>query len=187
MSSLYIIIGVCLIIGLGIKYLENRFWWSDNPVSWRSGKWKNYKKTTHDETISNFEWYEDSLYEKCYLMTKRESLFFRKLSEYTKDKDYIICPKVRVEDVIWVSKTNGMRLWGISGKLDRSHIDFVLIGKTDLKTKFAIELDDSTHDSYYAKKHDRIKNDAFECTSIKLIRFDDPNVSPEEFLRKGIV
>ncbi|MBX9809475.1 DUF2726 domain-containing protein [Candidatus Gracilibacteria bacterium] len=187
MSSLYIIIGVCLIIGLGIKYLENRFGGSDNPVSWRSGKWKNYKKTTHDETISNFEGYEDSLYEKCYLMTKRESLFFRKLSEYTKDKDYIICPKVRVEDVIGVSKTNGMRLWGISGKLDRSHIDFVLIGKTDLKTKFAIELDDSTHDSYYAKKHDRIKNDAFECTSIKLIRFDDPNVSPEEFLRKGIV
>jgi very-short-patch-repair endonuclease len=59
-----------------------------------------------------------------------------------------------------------------------------LIGKIDLKTKFAIELDDATHNSWYAKNHDKVKDEAFKCTSIPLLRFKNMEVTPEEFIKK---
>ena len=119
-------------------------------------------------------------------MTKREALFFRKLSEYIQNKDYIICPKVRLEDIIGVKNTGRFRPWIVSSKLDRSHIDFVLIWKTDLRTKFAIELDDTTHDTDWGNRNDSIKNEAFSKVHIPLLRFREANITPEELYRSGI-
>lgn len=147
---------------------------------------------THDETVwfdkkSNFWEYGDSLYAKGYLMTKREALFFRKLSEYIQNKDYIICPKVRLEDIIGIKNNGRFRPWIVSWKLDRSHIDFVLIGKTDLRTKFAIELDDTTHDTFRWNKSDSIKDEAFARINIPLLRFREANITPNELYSMGII
>lgn len=121
-------------------------------------------------------------------MTKRENIFFQNLCDYIKDKDYLICPKVRLEDVIGVRSSNKwFRPWKVSSRLDRAHLDFILIGKTDFITKIAIELDDSTHDNWYWRDHDRAKNEACEKVWVKLLRFRDPNISHEEFAQNGIV
>ena len=132
--------------------------------------------------------YINYLYKKDYIMTKRENQFFQNLSEYIKDKDYLICPKVRLEDIIWVRSTHrGFRPWKASSRLDRAHVDFILIGKTDFMTKMAIELDDSTHDNSYWRDHDRAKNEAFEKVGVKLLRFRNSDISHEELRNAWIV
>lgn len=148
----------------------------------KSKSWLLEKKS---ESI--FWEYIDYLYKKEYLMTKRENIFFKNLCEYIKDKDYLICPKVRLEDVVGVRSTRKwFRPWKASARLDRAHIDFILIWKTDFITKIAIELDDTTHDNGYWRDHDRAKNEAFEKVWVKLLRFRDPNTSHEEFGRMWI-
>ncbi len=104
-------------------------------------------------------------------MTKSEAHFYRALEGYLENKDYIICPKVRVEDIVGVKSHFGFRPWKVSWKLDRSHIDFLLIWKTDLRTKLAIEVDDPTHDTFLGKKRDNIKNEACRIAGIPLLRF----------------
>ena len=138
---------------------------------------------------NNIFWvYEDGLYDRGYLMTPSEEIFFKRLCEYVKDKDYIVCPKVRLGDVIDIEKKRWHRIWNfigrpwtVSGKLNRSHIDFVLIGKKNSMIKLAIELDDpKTHHSPYARYHDKIKNEAFKHVNIPLLRFQKAEVTEDE-------
>jgi hypothetical protein len=88
----------------------------------------------NDDTM--FGIYGESLYDLGYLMTPSEEIFFKRLCEYVQDKDYIVCPKVRLWDIITIEKRRWHHIWSFIGrpwqvtwKLDRSHIDFVLIGK----------------------------------------------------------
>lgn len=140
---------------------------------------------------SSFGEYANNLYKKEYLLTYSESRFFKRLWAYISNKDYIICPKVRMEDVIWITDISTekwpMRPYWISWKLDRNHIDFVLIWKHDLRIKFAIELDDPTHNSDKSMQRDKIKNDAFLSAHVPLIRFKKVEPSFDDFKSKGIL
>ncbi len=139
------------------------------------------ENVSKEKRSSVFGEYSGHLYKKDYLMTKREASFYRTLQWYLQDKDYIICPKVRIEDIIWVRSNFWFRPWKVSWRLDRSHIDFLLIWKTDLKTKYAIEVDDYTHDSYSGKERDTVKNEACAIAGIPLLRFRDTSEIKEIF------
>lgn len=77
--------------------------------------------------------------------------------------------------------------WTVSGKLDRSHINFVLIGKKNSLIKLAIELDDpKTHHSPHTRYHDKIKDEAFKYVNIPLLRFQKAETSKEEFQKAWI-
>ena len=65
-----------------------------------------------------------------------------------------MCPKVRLEDFIYV--TNKQELYKYRGYIKSRHIDF-LICDNDLHIKFAIELDDKTHNTEKAKSTDEFK------------------------------
>jgi len=102
-------------------------------------------------------------------MTLYEAMFFKNLLKYATKKGYIVCPKVRVSDIITIERKRWHRRWNfigrpwiVSAKLDRLHVDFLLIKEKGLTTVCAIELDDKTHDSQERKKADNIKNKAFE-------------------------
>jgi len=54
-------------------------------------------------------------------------------------------------------------------KIAQKHVDFVIFDK-DLYVLFAIELDDSTHETKDAKKRDHLKDKAFAAAGIPLKR-----------------
>ncbi len=145
----------------------------------------------NDSTL--FWVYQDGLYSQKYLLTPSEQIFFNRLQEYIKDRDYIICPKVRLGDIIGIEKKRWHRVWTfigrpwtVSGKLDRSHIDFLLIDRKSSLIRYAIELDDSSHASPQARYHDRVKTEACESVELPLLRFQNAHVTHEEFVESWI-
>ena len=91
------------------------------------------------------------------------------LRKFTDEKQYIICPKVRLEDFIDV--TNKQELYKYRGYIKSRHIDF-LICDNKLHIKFGVELDDKTHNSNKAKNTDEFKNKLFDTIQIKLYRIN---------------
>ena len=80
---------------------------------------------------------------------------------------YIICPKVGVKDLL--SVTDQKQYMKYFHKIAQKHVDFVICDK-DLYVLFAIELDDSTHETKDAKKRDQLKDKAFAAAGIRLKR-----------------
>lgn len=79
----------------------------------------------------------------------------------------IICPKVGVKDLLAVTDTKQYMKY--FHKIAQKHVDFVICDK-DLYVLFAIELDDSTHETKNAKKRDHLKDKAFAAAGIPLKR-----------------
>lgn len=111
-------------------------------------------------------------YESKMLLTRTEYAFFKKLRKFTDKKRYMICPKVRLEDFIYV--TNRKELSKYRGYIKSRHVDF-LICDDDLHIICGIELDDKSHDEKEAKRIDKFKNELFEAIGVKLyrVRVDD--------------
>lgn len=154
-------------------------------------KYQNKNKVSEIQWIDKFkkelEKYKYLIFKKDYVTTYSEWQFFRRLVQYTENKDVLIFTKVRVEDIIWIKATNkGFRPYSISGRLDRSHVDFVCVQKSTLKIICAIELDDPSHISDYAKEHDAVKNFIFDFVKIPLIRFTSISPTDEEFRAKWL-
>ena len=93
-------------------------------------------------------------YQAKYLLTKNEWNQYKQLKKIADIKGYVICPKVRLFDII-EPKTGHEKYKTLMYKIQSKHIDFVICDK-DLRIKAAIELDDSSHE-----KADRKERDAF--------------------------
>lgn len=144
----------------------------DNKVS------KKLKKT--EEIIYEYEEnnlddnYEEEMIKlpykkKKYLLSIAEKNFFNVLQLAIKDKNYYICPMVRLADLIYTTEKEN---WGLYfNRIKSKHIDFVLCNANSMSPEIAIELDDSTH-----FKEDRIERDMFvdqalEDAGMKIVRF----------------
>lgn len=146
------------------------------------------------ETDGIFWIYGQDLKDVGYLLTQSETIFFQRLREYLKEMNYYICPKVRVGDVIYIEKkrwhrvwTKIWRPWTVSWKIDRTHIDFLIINTNSSMIKYAIELDDPSHATPERKYHDMIKSEAFAKVGIPLIRFEKAEASEMDFREKWIL
>jgi len=106
-------------------------------------------------------------YAARHLLTKREYRFYLLLREVADEYHYIICPKVGVKDLL--SVTVQKQYMKYFHKIAQKHVDFVICDK-DLYVLFAIELDDSTHETKDAKKRDHLKDKAFAAAGIRLKR-----------------
>lgn len=101
------------------------------------------------------------------LLTKGEHAFNEKL-HVAVGKRYHIAPKVRLADVLFVPGN----LWPRFGRpISQKHLDFVLCNPETMEILFAIELDDSSHDSDEALKRDDFKDQALRVAGIWLLRF----------------
>lgn len=151
-------------------------------------KYFYFWRKPHTHIEEEIEKYSDLIEWNKYITTKTEAYFFRKLEEYIKDKDYIICPKVRVWDIIKVkTRYDWFRPASLFWRTETSHIDFVLIWKTDLQIRYAIELDDPSHESEKAHERDNVKDKLFFAAKIPLIRFDSLHFNEHQFIEKGIL
>lgn len=93
-------------------------------------------------------------YQAKYLLTKNEWHEYKKLKEYAAAKGLMICPKVRVLDIIEPRKGHE-HYRTLLNKVQSKHVDF-LVTDEELRIKGVIELDDSSHG-----KKDRQERDEF--------------------------
>lgn len=162
-------------VAIGLFLYEKFFTKKQEKIFWMERFKQDVKK------------FSDLIYKKDYVTTRAEWEFFRRLQDFTKEKDVLIFTKVRVEDIIWVkSWKNGFRPYSITGRLDRSHFDFVAVQKSTLKLICVIELDDPTHASQTAQERDEVKNFICDFLKIPLIRFDKISPTDEDFREKGL-
>lgn len=92
-------------------------------------------------------------YQKKFLLTKNEWFEWKKLKQYCDEKGYLICPKVRLLDLI--EPRAGSGYMSKLGKIQSKHVDFVICN-SKMYVLGVIELDDNSHN-----RGDRIERDAF--------------------------
>lgn len=129
-------------------------------------------------------------YKRKMLLTKTEYAFYQKLKAKCDENKYIICPKVRLEDIAGVdekeiagivpdNKKDNLR----GGKqryrnhVKSSHIDFVICN-SKLYLLAGLELDDKSHFSKKASDKDEQKNKIFNKIGLLLFRIP---VEPEKY------
>ncbi len=104
------------------------------------------------------------------LLTKREHKFYLLLREEAYKKGLLICPKIGLKDLMEVTdKKYYMKYFA---KISQKHVDFVICDD-DFQVYFALELDDSSHDTEKAKEKDLFKDRAFKAAGIPLKRIRD--------------
>lgn len=110
-------------------------------------------KTSPEEpkvTITDYS----NCYQKKLLLTKNEWYEYRKLKEQAATLGLIVCPKVRLLDLVEPRKGE-KNYKSLFWKIQAKHIDF-LICDPDLRIKAIVELDDNSHD-----RKDRQERDEF--------------------------
>jgi len=113
-------------------------------------------------------------------LTAAELSFFRVLVSVIQDKA-VICPKVRLADLFFVSKPNENQSY--RNKIDRKHVDFLLCDPLTLKPLLGVELDDSSHARSARQERDQFVDDVFEVAGLPLLRVPARSTySPHELL-----
>ena len=104
------------------------------------------------------------------ILTRREYNFYVLLQREASRRGLIVCPKVGVKDLLEVtSRRHYMKYFR---QIAQKHIDFVICDR-ELRVLFAVELDDSSHDTEEAKIRDLFKDRAFKAARIPLRRIRD--------------
>ncbi len=101
------------------------------------------------------------------LFTRNEWQNYKTLREVAEVKGYVICPKVRLLDI--VRPRNGEQKYKtLLYKIQSKHVDFVICDQ-NMTIKAIIELDDSTHDTQKGKERDEIVDTVLRSVGYKVI------------------
>lgn len=110
---------------------------------------------------------KDYPYEKKMLLTGTEYRFYKILKESCDRYHLLICPKVRMEDFLYVTDRRNLNQY--RGYIKSRHIDFILCDR-DLYMLAGVELDDTSHNTSAAEKTDAFKNNVFKKIGVPLYR-----------------
>lgn len=165
MEILFIVISVAFISIIIYKWLEQRD--EEEYIHSNSCTTNSDNKPTQPniETEKNQNNYLP--YAKGRLLTKTEHAFFITLVREALKRRLLVCPKVRLEDIIFVTDKKNRNKY--RGYIKSRHVDFVLLNAS-CETVAAIELDDPSHNTAKAAKTDQFKNELFLKVGIPLIR-----------------
>lgn len=109
-------------------------------------------------------------YQARQLLTNRELKEYQKLKQYADTRGWLICPKVRLLDLIEPkAKYNRSDRQTLMNKVWAKHVDFVLVDQ-QMHLVGVLELDDSTHDRADRQDRDRFVRDALEGAGIILVQ-----------------
>lgn len=100
------------------------------------------------------------------LATKGELAFYSVLQAAVDDK-VLICPKVRLLDVISAHRTENWQSY--NNRLMQKHIDFVLCESQTLRPLLAIELDDRTHQRKDRQERDEFINQVYQAAQLPVL------------------
>lgn len=105
-------------------------------------------------------------YTAAKLLTRREYAFFKALQPIAQKHSLMICPKVRLADLVAVPQGTTERKW--FNYIKAKHVDFTLCDM-NLNVKLVIELDDSTHDRPDRQTRDDFVDRVFQKINVKLL------------------
>ena len=106
---------------------------------------------------------------KHYLLSKAEFSFFRVLQPLAAERGWVVCPKVRLGDLLYVAKGTE-KPTGWRNKIDRKHADFVLCDAETMRPVAVVELDDASHGSERARERDAVKDRAVGAAGLPVVR-----------------
>ena len=106
-------------------------------------------------------------YKRKYLLTKNEYAFYKILKNKCDQNNILICPKVRLEDIVEVTTKENIIKY--RGYIRSRHIDFLLCDEK-LNVLCAVELDDNSHNTTKAKKTDTMKDNICKAAKLPLYR-----------------
>ncbi len=96
-----------------------------------------------------------------------EASFYRVLK--TMVADYlVICPKVSLGEIFYVSHPNENMSY--FNRINRKHVDYLLCDSNTLRPRFAIELDDSSHQRSDRMERDDFVDEVFSTAGLPLVR-----------------
>ena len=111
------------------------------------------------------------------ILTKRELGEYLKLKQYADERGWLICPKVRLFDLIEPkSGYNRSDRQTLMNKVSSKHVDFVLVDQ-GMNVVGVLELDDRSHDRPDRMERDQFVRDALEGAGIVLIQ--TRSITPE--------
>lgn len=115
-------------------------------------------------------------YEAVNILTRNESENYKKLKIAADRKGYIICPKVRLADI--VKPRNDPQYMSRFGKIKSKHVDFVIYDGDMRHLKAVIELDDSSHNRPDRKERDEFVDFILNDCGIRTIhtRYITPDI-----------
>ena len=102
------------------------------------------------------------------LLSHGELAFFRTL-ENAVPSTFMVCPKVRLSDIINCSDAAWRQ--GFGGRISQKHVDFVLIERSSAAIVCAIELDDRSHQKSARRDRDEFVDRALRAAGISVLRF----------------
>ncbi|MFC0267552.1 DUF2726 domain-containing protein [Kushneria aurantia] len=117
---------------------------------------------------------------RTYMMSPTERRVFEALERDYSQYFHIFC-QVRVVDIVQPNMKKhyswSKEYKALFRQLSQWHFDYVICTKKDFRIKYAIELDDPSHERADRIKRDRILNQACETAGLNLIRvrLDDQN------------
>ena len=112
---------------------------------------------TEDKEETSTELDFKTAYQRKELFTRNEWQNYKKLRDIAEVRGYVICPKVRLFDLVEPRHDKKKKLT-YRYKIQAKHVDFVICDK-DMSIKAILELDDSSH-----YDPERIKRDDFVNT-----------------------
>jgi hypothetical protein len=120
---------------------------------------------------------------KPQFITTREKEFFSLLQATAGDK-YLIFPQIHLAS-IFKNETIGYYHKLAFSIINQRSVDYVLCDKQTFEVVYAVELDDSTHDTIARIKRDTEVNELFAEHGIPLVRFRDyRNLSTEDVAKR---
>ena len=107
-------------------------------------------------------------YQRKYLLTKNEYWEYKKLRQYADARGLLICPKVRLLDII-EPRAGAKNHKSLFYKVQSKHVDFVICDN-DLRIKAVLELDDNSHFQKDRKERDAFVDQILTSVGYKVIR-----------------
>jgi len=120
---------------------------------------------------------------KDYIMTQSEVEFFKILINVAGDR-YFAFPQVHLSAIL-DHKVPGQDWKPAFRHINGKSVDFVLCDKVTLKAVYAIELDDTSHESTVRQERDGEVERIFQDTDLPLVRFSNyKSLSQDEIAQR---
>lgn len=113
---------------------------------------------------------------KLGFMTPREQHFLTALRAATGDARWLLCPQVRLADVVQVSarfRARSRPWWRFFGVIAQWHCDVVIVSRADFRVVAVVELDDASHLRAHRRRRDRVFEEVLRQAGIPLLRDRD--------------
>lgn len=118
-----------------------------------------------------------------FLITKVENILLLRIEKALEGTDFKIYCQVALNRIVKPNSTNKKEHFILSKKIGSKSVDYVIVDN-EKRIIFAIELDDSSHNSKRAKERDSVKDSIFKAAGLPLMRFHVKKLPDEEQLKR---